>query len=72
MRSVFQEIQEFATARLGQALQQELSEGASGKWDADVFEEEVRQFTRQLDQQMLQNWAEVKAQQAEAQARFCP
>lgn len=71
MQPVLQEIMEMATARLGQALRQELGEEASGQWDPDVFEQEVRQFTRQLGQRLLQSWAEVKAQQAQGQASFC-
>ena len=71
MHPVFQEIQEWATARLREALQQELGEEPSGKWDPDAFEQEVRQFIRQLGQQLLQSWAEVKVQQAQEQARLC-
>ena len=71
MHPVFQEIQELATARLREALQQELGEEPSEKWDPDAFEQEVRQFTRQLGQQCLQTWAEVKREQAQAQARYC-
>ena len=66
MHSGFQEIQELATARLQEALQQELGEEASGKWDPDAFEQEVRQ----LGQQCLQTWAEIKREQAQEQARY--
>ena len=72
MRPVFQEIQGLATALLREVLEQESGEEAPGKWDPDVFEQEVRQFTRQLGQQLLHSWAEVKTEQAQPQARFCP
>ena len=36
------------------------------------WEEEVIQFTRQLGRRMVQTWAEVKAEQAKAQAPFVP
>lgn len=66
MHPVFQEMIQMATAQVREALSQELEE-----WDPDAFEQEVRQFTRQLGQQCLQTWAEVKREQAQAQARFC-
>lgn len=66
MRPVFQEILENTMVALKEALEQE-----SGEWDADDWELEVRQFTRQMGQSSLQVWAEVKAKQAQEQARFC-
>jgi hypothetical protein len=66
MHPVFQEIIEMATATLKGALGQE-----PGEWDSDAWEQEVSQFTRQLGQLSLQVWAEVKTEQAQAQARFC-
>lgn len=41
-------------------------------WDPDAWEEEVRQFTQQLGQQLLQVWAEVRTEQAQAQVPFAP
>lgn len=67
MHPVFQEILEMATAKLQAALGQE-----AGEWDADTWEQGVRQFARQMGQRSLQVWAEVKAEQAQVQARFCP
>jgi hypothetical protein len=66
MRPVFQEVMEMTMERLKEALGQEV-----GEWDTDTWEQEVRQFTRQLGQGSLQVWAEVKAEQAQDQARFC-
>jgi hypothetical protein len=51
--------------RLKEALGQEV-----GEWDSDTWEQEVRQFTRQLGQGSLRVWAEVKNQQAQDQARL--
>lgn len=67
MHQVFQEIIQTATAQVREALSQELQE-----WDPDAWEQAVRQFTQQLGQQCLQTWAEVKKEQAQAQARLCP
>ena len=72
MHPVFQEIQEFARAKLREALIKESEEGSSERWDPDVLEQEVRQLFQQLGGELLQVWAEVQSQQAEAQARFCP
>ena len=66
MHPVFEEIMEMTMERLKEALGQEV-----GEWDSDTWEQEVRQFTRQLGQGSLQVWAEVKNQQAQDQARFC-
>ncbi len=67
MGSVFQDIMEFATAR----IREELDEEGSGSWDFDAFEDEVREFTRQLGQQSLKTWAEQKRAQAREQAALC-
>lgn len=66
MRPVFQEILEITMAALKKALESE-----PGEWDPDTWEQEVRQFTRQVGQSSLQVWAEAKAKQAQEQARFC-
>lgn len=66
MRPVFQEILGNTMVALQKALEQE-----PGEWDSDDWEQEVRQFTRQMGQRSLQVWAEVKAKQAKEQARFC-
>lgn len=71
MHPVFQEILTLAMAKLQEGLAQETKETARQEWDADAWEQEVRQFTRQLGQQCLQTWAETKAQQAQGEARFC-
>lgn len=71
MRPVLQEIQESAMVKLREALAEDSGEGRLAKWDPDAFEREVREFTRQMGQQMLQVWAEEQSQQAQAQARFC-
>lgn len=66
MHPVFQEIMEITTVALKEALGQE-----PGAWDSDAWEQEVRQFAHQLGQRSLQVWAEVKAKQAQDQARIC-
>ncbi len=66
-RRVFQEILERAMGELREALGEEVEE-----WDPDAWETEVRQFTQQLGQGLLQVWAEVKTEQAQAQAPFAP
>jgi hypothetical protein len=71
MKRVFQEIMEQAIAELRKALDQELEVAEGEEWDPDAFEEEVRKLTQQLGQQLLQVWAEVRAEQAQAQAPFC-
>jgi len=71
MRRAFQEIMKQAIAELQEALSQEVEEAQAEEWDPDAWEQEVRQFTRQLGQQMLQVWAEVRTEQAQAQAPFC-
>ena len=53
-------------------LAQEVDEDEAGYWDPDAWEEAVIQFTRQLGRRMVQTWAEVKAEQAKAQAPFVP
>jgi hypothetical protein len=69
MQTVFQEIIEIATAKLKEALNQETD---SAEWDSDAFEQEVQKCTRQLGQECLRTWAEVKTEQARAEARICP
>jgi hypothetical protein len=71
MHPVFQEILTVAMAKLGEGLAQEKGETRWEEWDPDAWEQEVRQFTRQLGQQCLQTWAEMKVQQAHEEARFC-
>jgi len=72
MRPVFQEICELATAKLREDLGRCHEEEGLERWNPDAFEQEVREFSQQLGQQMLQVWAEEQTQQAQAQARFCP
>lgn len=63
-----QEIMGRAISEMREALGDE--KGGVDEWDPDVFEEEVRQFTQQLGQQLLQVWAEVKTEQSQAQVPF--
>lgn len=63
---VLREIMEQAVSELREALGEELEAG----WDPDAWEAEVRQFTQQLGQQLLQVWAEVRTEQAQAQSPF--
>lgn len=72
MRPVFQEIRELATAKLREALGEHSEGEGLERWDPDALEQEVRQFSQQLGQEMLRVWAEERTQQAQAQARFCP
>jgi len=51
---------EIATAKLKEAMSQEREEARFEEWDPDAWEQEVRQFSRQLGQQRLQTWAEVR------------
>lgn len=71
MHPVFQEMLTLAMAKLEEGLAQETGETQWEEWDPDVWEQEVRQFTRELGQQCLQTWAEMKTQQAQGEARFC-
>lgn len=71
MKRVLQEIMEQAIAELREALGQEVEESQAEQWDPNAWEAEVRQFTQQLGQQLLQVWTEVRTEQAEAQAPFC-
>jgi hypothetical protein len=71
MHPVFQEMLMIAMAKLEEGLAQETDESQWEKWHPDPWEHEVRQFTCQLGQQYLQTWAEVKAQQAQEEARYC-
>ena len=68
----FQEIMGRAIVELRQALNQDSEQAEMGQWDPDAFEHVVRQFTQELGQQMLQVWAEVRTEQAQAQAPFVP
>ena len=70
MKRTMQEIMERAIGEMREALAQEADEGEAGYWDPDGWEEEVIRFTRQLGQRMVQTWAEVRAEQAKAQAPF--
>ena len=72
MKGTMQEIMERAIGEMREALAQEVDEGEVGYWDPDVWEEKVIEFTRQLGRRMVQTWAEVKAEQAKAQAPFVP
>jgi len=71
MRRVLEEILGQAIAELREALGQEVEENQAEQWDPDAWEGEVRQFTQQLGQQLLQVWTEVRTEQAQAQAPFC-
>ena len=71
MMRVFQEILKRSMGELREALDEE-GEEAEVEWDPDAWEAEVRQFTQQLGQGLLQVWAEVKTEQAQAQAPFVP
>ena len=68
----FQEIRGRAIVELGQALGEDSEQAELGRWDPDAFEHVVGQFTPELGQQMLQVWAEVRIEQAPAQASFVP
>ncbi len=69
-RKVFQEIMERAMGEVREALDEGGEETGAEEWNPDAWEEEVRQFTRQLGQQLLQVWAEVRTEQAQARAPF--
>lgn len=69
-RKAWQEILEQAILEVREALWEE--GGEAEDWDPDAYEEVVRQFTRELGQQMLQVWAEVRTEQVQAQAPFVP
>ena len=69
MNPVLQEIIEMANAKLKEALEQELE--FSEEWDADAFEQKVREFTQEIGKNFLQIWAEAKAKQAEKRASLC-
>ena len=66
----FQEIMGQAIVELRQALAEDPQEAGGEGWDPDAFEQVVRQFTQELGQQMLQVWAEVRTEQAQAQGPF--
>lgn len=67
---VFQEVLEEAIRGMREALERETGDDGTEQWDPDAWEEEVRQFTRQLGQRLVQTWGEVKAEQAKAQSPF--
>lgn len=69
-RKVFQEIMERAKGEVREALDEGGEETGAEEWNPDAWEAEVRQFTQQLGQGLLQVWAEVKTEQAQAQAPF--
>lgn len=69
MHPVLQEIVQMARERVEQELR--TSPESLGGWDPDAFEQEVRELTRGLGQSLLQEWAEVRRQQAQEQATFC-
>jgi len=69
LNPVLQEIVEMASAELNEDLSQELE--FSEEWDADAFEQEVREFTREIGKTLLQTWAKAKAKQAEAKTSLC-
>jgi hypothetical protein len=65
---LLKEIMGRAIGEMREALGDE--KGGVEEWDPDAFEEEVRQFTQELGQQLLQVWAEVKTEQSQAQIPF--
>jgi DNA-binding GntR family transcriptional regulator len=67
-QKALQEMLKRAIAEMRETLDEEGE--AVEDWDPDAWEEEVRQFTQQLGQQLLQVWAEVRTEQAQAQAPF--
>ncbi len=71
-RKVFQEIMERAMEEVREALDEGGEETGAEEWNPDAWEAEVRQFTQQLGQGLLQVWAEVKTEQAQAQVPFAP
>ena len=72
MNRTMREIMERAVAEMRESPAREVDEGEAGYWDPDAWEEEVIRFTRQSGRRMVQTWAEVKAEQAKAQAPFVP
>ena len=45
-----------AIREMREALEQETGDDGAGQWDPDAWEEEVRRFTRQLGQRLVQTW----------------
>jgi len=72
MEQVFQEILVMATTKLQEALNADAASLSQSPWDPDAWEQEVRQFTRELGQQCLQVWAQERTRQAQIQAAECP
>ncbi len=66
------EIVEQAIGEMREVLSLESEEDGAEQWDSDAWEEELIRFSRELNRKMLQTWAEVKAEQAKAQASFAP
>ena len=66
------EIVEQAIGEMREVLSEETEEDGAEQWDPDAWEEELIRFSRELNRKMLQTWAEVKAEQAKAQAPFAP
>ena len=64
------EIMEQAIGEMREVLSRESGEDGVEQWDPDAWEEELIRFSRELNRKMLQTWAEVKAEQAKAQAPF--
>ena len=51
---VFREIMQRAIGEMREALEGETGEDGTEQWDPDAWEEEVRRFTRQLGQRLVQ------------------
>ena len=66
------EIMEQATQEMREVLSRESEEYGAEQRDPDAWKEELIRFSRELNRKMLQTWAEVKAEQAKAQAPFAP
>lgn len=66
MYAVFQDIVRMARVELEKALMCDVS-----SWDSDAFEQQVREFTRQLGLESIHVWAELKGVQAAEQAAIC-
>jgi len=62
MQRVFQEIMQIAREKLREALQHDAV--APEAWDADRWEDAVRQLTRELGETCLQVWTEERAKHA--------
>lgn len=67
-RNSLREIIEQAVLEVREVLEEEGKE--TEDWDPDTYEQEVREFTQELGQRLLQVWAEVRTEQVQAQAPF--